>query len=58
LQNNGFRDAALTAVQLYQDLGHSESEGRELLGQIHLYEAKRFPFDLAYTPNIDTPKLW
>ncbi|RHZ62588.1 hypothetical protein Glove_339g12 [Diversispora epigaea] len=48
---------ALTAVQLWQNLGHSDNSCKELLSQLRRYEAKLNPFDLTYT-EIDTPQVW
>ncbi|RHZ88171.1 hypothetical protein Glove_26g327 [Diversispora epigaea] len=57
LKDSVFREIALTAVQLWQNLGHSDNSCKELLSQLRRYEAKLNPFDLTYT-EIDTPQVW
>ncbi|RHZ62888.1 hypothetical protein Glove_334g4 [Diversispora epigaea] len=57
LKDSVFREIALTAVQLWQNLGHSDNSCKELLSQLRRYEAKLNPFDLIYI-EIDTPQVW
>ncbi|RHZ85688.1 hypothetical protein Glove_62g26 [Diversispora epigaea] len=57
LKDSVFREIALTAVQLWQNLRHSDNSYKELLSQLRRYEAKLNPFDLTYT-EIDTPQVW
>ncbi|RHZ81505.1 hypothetical protein Glove_120g3 [Diversispora epigaea] len=57
LKDSVFREIALTAVQLWQNLGHSDNSCKELLSQLRRYEAKLNPFDLTYI-EIDTPQVW
>ncbi|CAG8833726.1 16262_t:CDS:2, partial [Gigaspora margarita] len=58
LKDNGFHDAALTALELWQNLGHTRLESEELIVQMRRFEAKIPPFDLSYVPGTDTPKIW
>ncbi|CAG8839613.1 35366_t:CDS:2, partial [Gigaspora margarita] len=48
LKDNGFHDAALTALELWQNLGHTRLESEELIAQMRHFEAKVPPFDLSY----------
>ncbi|RIB08731.1 hypothetical protein C2G38_2210860, partial [Gigaspora rosea] len=57
LKDNGFHQAALTSIELWQNLGHTKSESDELVAQMRRFEANLPPFDLPYVPNIDTPKI-
>ncbi|CAG8837700.1 41499_t:CDS:2, partial [Gigaspora margarita] len=50
--------AALTSIELWQNLGHTKSESDELVTQMFHFEANLPLFDLSYVPNIDTPKIW
>ncbi|GBC23318.2 ribonuclease H-like domain-containing protein [Rhizophagus irregularis DAOM 181602=DAOM 197198] len=58
LNDEGFRNAAITATTLWQNLGYSEQECRELLTQFRKYDQKLKPYDLSYDKNMDTPELW
>ncbi|CAG8659263.1 15171_t:CDS:2 [Cetraspora pellucida] len=40
------------------NLGHTRSEGEELIAQLRRFEARLPPFDLPYVANMDTPKIW
>ncbi|CAG8822037.1 3983_t:CDS:2, partial [Gigaspora margarita] len=48
LNNNGFHKAALTAIEIWQSLGHTRSESNELVALMRRFEAKLPPFDLPY----------
>lgn len=58
MKDSGFRQAALTSLELWQNLGHTRSESEELIAQLRCFEAQLPPFDLPYVSNIDTPKIW
>ncbi|CAG8702837.1 2605_t:CDS:2, partial [Ambispora gerdemannii] len=58
LKDNGFYKAALTSLELWQNLGHTRSEGEELIAQLRHFEARLPPFDLPYVSSMDTPKIW
>lgn len=58
LQNEAFRNAAITASSLWKDLGHSAQECKELISQFRYYDANKKPFDLPYVQGLDTPMLW
>ncbi|CAG8723620.1 14146_t:CDS:2, partial [Funneliformis mosseae] len=57
LNDEGFRNTAITATTLWQNLGYSEQECRELLTQFRKYDQKLKPYDLPYEKNMDTPEL-
>ncbi|GBC02591.1 hypothetical protein RclHR1_00470021 [Rhizophagus clarus] len=57
LNDEGFRNAAITATTLWQNLGYSEQECRELLTQFRKYDQKLKSYDLPYEKNMDTPEL-
>ena len=58
LNDEGFRNAAITATTLWQNLGYSEQDCRELITQFRKYDQKLKPYDLSYEKNSDTPELW
>ncbi|CAG8485394.1 15373_t:CDS:2 [Rhizophagus irregularis] len=58
LNGEGFRNAAITATTLWQNLGYSEQECKELLTQFQKYDQKLKPYDLSYEKNMDMPELW
>ncbi|CAG8806248.1 11439_t:CDS:1, partial [Gigaspora rosea] len=57
LQKGKFRDICELAVNYYKDLHHSESECRELVGQLIKYKAKVTPWDLEFSYNL-TAYIW
>ncbi|CAG8744948.1 16843_t:CDS:2, partial [Gigaspora margarita] len=46
LKDNGFHQAALTSIKLWQNLGYTKSESNELVAQMCRFEANLPPFDL------------
>ncbi|PKB96689.1 hypothetical protein RhiirA5_385174 [Rhizophagus irregularis] len=57
LNGEGFRNAAITATTLWQNLEYSEQECKELLTQFQKYDQKLKPYDLSYEKNMDMPEL-
>ncbi|CAG8625670.1 34031_t:CDS:2, partial [Gigaspora margarita] len=57
LKDQEFYKAALTSLELWQNLGHIRSEGEELISQLRRFEARLPPYDLPYVANMDTPKI-
>ncbi|CAG8789868.1 35396_t:CDS:2, partial [Gigaspora margarita] len=51
-------DSTLTAIEIWQSLGHTQSESNELVALMRRFEAKILPFDLSYVSGKDTPKIW
>ena len=58
LKNNAFHKAALVAIEIWQSLGHTRKESEELMAQLRRFESKLSPFELPYTPDLESPKLW
>jgi hypothetical protein len=58
LKNNAFHKAALVAIEIWQGLGHTRKESEELMAQLRRFESRITPFELPYTPNLESPKLW
>ena len=58
LNDDGFRDAAITASTLWKNLGYSEQESKELISQFRRFDQKLNPYDLPYEISTDTPELW
>ncbi|PKB96872.1 hypothetical protein RhiirA5_385041 [Rhizophagus irregularis] len=58
INDDGFRDAAITATTLWQNLGYPEEECKQLLTQFRHFDQKLKPYDLDYVLNLDTPELW
>ncbi|CAG8548347.1 11571_t:CDS:10 [Gigaspora margarita] len=58
LKDNRFYQAALTSIEIWQNLGHTELESNELIAQMRWFEAQLPPFNLPYVSGIDTPKIW
>ena len=58
VNDDGFRDAAITATTLWQNLGYPKEECRQLLNQFRRFDQKLKPYDLGYDLNSDTPELW
>ncbi|CAG8828970.1 36865_t:CDS:2, partial [Gigaspora margarita] len=58
LKDDGFHQAALTSIKIWQNLGHTKSESDELVAQMRRFEVRLPPFNLPYVSGIDTPKIW
>ncbi|CAG8852599.1 12681_t:CDS:1, partial [Gigaspora margarita] len=58
LKDNGLYRAALLFLELWQNLGHIQSEDEELIAQMRQFDAQLSPFDLPYVLGADTPKIW
>ncbi|CAG8814056.1 14859_t:CDS:1, partial [Cetraspora pellucida] len=58
LKDSRFRKAALTSLELRQNLGYTQLEDEELIAQMQQFEARLPLFDLPYVLGTDTSKLW
>ncbi|CAG8758209.1 9433_t:CDS:10, partial [Gigaspora margarita] len=51
LKDNGFHQVALTSIEIWQNLGHTELESNELIAQMRQFEARLPPFNLSYVSD-------
>ncbi|CAG8796138.1 24902_t:CDS:2 [Gigaspora margarita] len=51
LNDNRFHMAALTAIELWQNLGHTQTEGEELVAQLRYFKAQWPLFNLPYVTD-------
>ncbi|CAG8762035.1 4584_t:CDS:2 [Gigaspora margarita] len=58
LKDSGFHRAALLSLELWQNLGHTWSEGEELIAQMRQFDTRLLPSTLPYVLGVNTPKIW
>ncbi|GET00860.1 ribonuclease H-like domain-containing protein [Rhizophagus clarus] len=58
LKDDAFHKAALAAIEIWQSLGHTRKESEELIAQLRRFELRLAPFDLPYSPGLESPKVW
>ncbi|GES99151.1 ribonuclease H-like domain-containing protein [Rhizophagus clarus] len=58
LKDDAFHKAALAAIEIWQSIGHTRKESEELIAQLRRFELRLAPFDLPYSPGLESPKVW
>ncbi|GBB89019.1 hypothetical protein RclHR1_15660001 [Rhizophagus clarus] len=56
LKDDAFHKAALATIEIWQNLGHTRKESEELIAQLRRFELRLAPFDLPYSPGLESPK--
>ena len=57
INDEGFRNAVITATTLWQNLGYPEEECKKLITQLKQFDQKLKPYDLSYDTSTDIPEL-